>query len=94
MSRTDLGLEEYDGVGVTYGREEQAFRLYWGARQYNLWGTSATRRREKDMCVTLMPAAPRKKPSGLCEWYKPPCPTAIVGERMVRPPTLYCPPER
>jgi hypothetical protein len=35
-----------------------------------------------------------KKPSGLCEWYRPPWPTDIVGVRMVSPPTLNCPPER
>jgi hypothetical protein len=44
--------------------------------------------------ITFNPDAPMKKPSGLCEWYKPPWPTDIVGVRIVSPPTLNWPPER
>lgn len=52
------------------------------------------KRKCRKMTITLSPEAPTKKPSGLCEWYKPPCPTAIVGVRIVKPPIENCPPAR
>lgn len=66
--------------GMTIWRESE-----WGLNLINS---------HKGESLTFSPDAPKKKPSGLCEWYKPPWPTDMHGVRIVRPPTLNCPPER